>query len=195
MDIFALTETEFFRQLTAGENENLHISYRDFIIQVFEMCSKNKNKGYAVSALLVVEIEISHLKTEAERNAVNSAITSFICKALHFVRETISNLKSVVIEPAPDDEVIQDIDLKWTHKKVALVEIGYAFHLAKCFGDNLSVRDVVLNLAKAFDVDITENYIYKKFNEIKVRTLDSRTYFLDLLTKLLTQHMAEQDAR
>lgn len=195
MDIFALTETDFFRQLIAGENENLHITYRNFIIEVFEMCRKNTNKGYAVSALLVVEIEITHLMTEAERNKVNNSLTTFICKALHFVRETISNLKNVAIEPVPDDEAIQDIDLKWTHKKVALVEIGYAFHLAKCFGDNLTVRDVILKLAKAFDVDITENYIYKKFNEIKVRTLDSRTYFIDLLRKLLTEHMKEQDAR
>lgn len=193
MDIFALTETEFFRQLITGENENLHITYRDFIIQVFEMCSKNKNKTYAVSALLVIEVEISQLKSEAERNAVNNNITAFICKALHFVRETISNLKNVIIEPVADEEVIQDIDLKWTHKKVALVEIGYAFHLAKCFGDKLTVRDVILKLANAFDVDITENYIYKKFNEIKVRTLDSRTYFIDLLRKLLTEHMKEQD--
>lgn len=195
MDIFALTETEFFRQLTAGENENLHITYRDFIVQVFEMCRTNRNKGYAVSALLVVEIEISHLKTEAERNAVNSSLTSFISKALHFVRKTINNLKEITVIPATDDELIQDIGLKWSHKKVALVEIGYAFHLAKCFGDRLTVKDVIMKLAKAFDVEITENYIYKKFNEIKVRTLDSRTYFLDLLTKMLTNHMEEQDGR
>ena len=101
MDIFALTETEFFRQLTAGENENLHITYRDFIIQVFEMCRTNRNKGYAVSALLVVEIEISHLKTEAERNAVNSSLTSFISKALHFIRKTISNLKKSRLNRPP----------------------------------------------------------------------------------------------
>lgn len=157
MDIFALTETEFFRQLLAGEKENLHITYRDFIVQVFEMCRTNRNKGYAVSALLVVEIEISHLQTEADRNAVNTSLTSFISKALHFVRETISNLKNVIIEPATDDELLQDIGLKWSHKKVALVEIGYAFHLAKCFGDRLTVKDVILRLAKAFDVDITEN--------------------------------------
>ena len=75
------------------------------------------------------------------------------------------------------------------------MEIGYAFHLAKCFGDRLTVKDVIFRLAKAFDVEITENYIYKKFNEIKVRTLDSRTYVLDLLTKQLTQHMEEQDAK
>ena len=109
--------------------------------------------------------------------------------------KTISNLKEITVEPATDDELLQDIGLKWSHKKVALIEIGYAFHLAKCFGDRLTVKDVIMKLAKAFDVEITENYIYKKFNEIKVRTLDSRTYFLDLLTKMLTNHMEEQDGR
>ena len=29
MDVFSLTETEFFRKLTYGENDNLHIAYKD----------------------------------------------------------------------------------------------------------------------------------------------------------------------
>ena len=34
MDVFSLTETEFFRKLTDGENDNLHISYKEFVLQV-----------------------------------------------------------------------------------------------------------------------------------------------------------------
>ena len=30
MDLISLTETEFFRKLTDGENDNLHIAYKDF---------------------------------------------------------------------------------------------------------------------------------------------------------------------
>ena len=33
MDIFALTETEFFRKLTDGENDNLHVAYKDFVLE------------------------------------------------------------------------------------------------------------------------------------------------------------------
>ena len=31
MDMFSLTETEFF-QLTKGKNDNLHIAYKDFVL-------------------------------------------------------------------------------------------------------------------------------------------------------------------
>lgn len=34
MNIFSLTETEFFRKLTEGKKENLHIAYKDFVLQV-----------------------------------------------------------------------------------------------------------------------------------------------------------------
>lgn len=38
MEIFSLTETEFFRMLTEGKNDNLHIAYKDFVLQVSEIC-------------------------------------------------------------------------------------------------------------------------------------------------------------
>lgn len=195
MDIFTLTETPFIRQLSAGDNENLQIHYRDFIMQVVEMCSEKQSQGIAVNALLIVEIEISHIQTESEREEVSKSLACFISKALRFIRETMSRLKDVTIEITSEDDTLQDVGLNWDHKKVALVEIGYAFHVAKCFGDNMTVRDIVLKLAKAFNVDIEENYIYKKYNEIKVRTLESRTYFIDLLKKKLTEFMCEQDAK
>lgn len=45
MDVFSLTETEFFRKLTDGENDNLHIAYKDFVLQVSELCNKEPHKG------------------------------------------------------------------------------------------------------------------------------------------------------
>ena len=59
MDIFALTETEFFRKLTDGENDNLHIAYKDFVLQVSELCNSSKCKGNVITALLLVEVEIT----------------------------------------------------------------------------------------------------------------------------------------
>ena len=43
MDVFSLTETEFFRLLTEGNNENLHIAYKDFVLQVSEICHNTHN--------------------------------------------------------------------------------------------------------------------------------------------------------
>ncbi len=58
MDMFSLTETEFF-QLTKGKNDNLHIAYKDFVLQLSEMCSKENSNDCVISALLFVEVEIS----------------------------------------------------------------------------------------------------------------------------------------
>lgn len=195
MDIFTLTQTPFIKKLLGGVNDDLQIDYKDFVLQVFDICSNRNNKGYAFGALLVVEIEISHLQSEAQRNAINQSLTAFITKAPAFIRQTMSHLEDMGVQPAKEEELIKNVGLKWSHKKVALVEIAYAFHVAKCFGDESTVKDIVMEMARAFNVEISENYIYKKFNEIKVRTLESRTYFIDSLGKKLSAHMCELDAQ
>lgn len=193
MDVFSLTETEFFRKLTEGKNDNLHIAYKDFVLQVSELCNKEPRKGCVITALLFVEIEISHLQTAVQRQAINDSLTVFITKALNFVRHTITHYKDLPAIPVSDDKVIDGIDLRWTEKKVALVELGYAFKVAKCFGENISVKEIVSKLARLFNVEMTENYIYKKYNEIRVRGKESRTYFIDMLTDMLNRHMSCQD--
>ena len=193
MDVFSLTETEFFRKLTEGKNDNLHIAYKDFVLQVSELCNKEPRKGCVITALLFVEVEISHLHTAAQRQAINDSLTVFITKALNFVRHTITHYKDIPAIPVTEDKVIDGIDLRWTEKKVALVELGYAFKVAKCFGENISVKEIVSKLARLFNVEMTENYIYKKYNEIRVRGRESRTYFIDMLTDMLNRHMNCQD--
>lgn len=193
MDVFSLTETEFFRKLTEGKNDNLHIAYKDFVLQVSELCNKEPHKGCVITALLFVEVEISHLQTAAQRQAINDGLTEFITKALSFVRHAITHYKDLPAMPVSDDKVIDGIDLRWTEKKVALVELGYAFKVAKCFGENISVKEIVSKLARLFNVEMTENYIYKKYNEIRVRGRESRTYFIDMLTDMLNRHMSCQD--
>lgn len=193
MDVFSLTETEFFRKLTEGKNENLHIAYKDFVLQVSELCNKEPRKGCVITALLFVEVEISHLQTAAQRQAINDSLTVFITKALNFVRHTITHYKDIPTIPVPENKIIDGIELRWTEKKVALVELGYAFKVAKCFGENISVKEIVSKLARLFNVEMTENYIYKKYNEIRVRGRESRTYFIDMLTDMLNRHMSCQD--
>ncbi|WP_456088633.1 RteC domain-containing protein [Parabacteroides sp.] len=184
MDVFSLTETEFFRKLTEGKNDNLHIAYKDFVLQVSELCNKETHKGCVITALLYVEVEISHLQTSAQRQEVNNTLTSFITKALNFVRHTITHYKELSAHAVTEENIIDGINLKWTEKKVALVELGYAFKVAKCFGDNISVREIVTKLARLFHVDMSDNYIYKKYSEIRVRGRNSRTYFIDTLTEM-----------
>ena len=194
MDIFALTETEFFRCAAAKTPENIHIAYRDFVLQVYQMChAGTRQKSCVICALLVAEIDLTHLKNDAEREAVNNQLTAFISKAIHFLQHTLIHFKDAEVVPVEDDDIIQEIDLKWTQKKIGLVELGYAFKLAKCFGEHISVKELVQKLAKLFNVDIPDNYIYKKYNEIKVRSKDSRTYFIDFLRERLMLQMDIED--
>ncbi len=194
MDLFALTETQFIRELIARQNENLHISYKDFVMQVYNLCRNKQEKGFAVSALLVVEVEISALQTAAQREDVNNALVSFINKALHFVRNTISHYKEVDFIPVGDDETIERIGLNWTANKTALIEIGYAFKVAKCFGENITAKEIIQKLAKIFRVEMPDGYIYKKYAEMRTRgNGDSRTYFIDTLVSSLNKFMQKQD--
>ena len=91
MDVFSLTETEFFRKLTYGENDNLHIAYKEFVLQVSELCNKEPHKGCVISAFSFVEVEISPLHMAAQRQEVNDALVAFINNPLYFVRQTYPN--------------------------------------------------------------------------------------------------------
>ena len=193
MDVFSLTETEFFRMLTEGKNDNLHIAYKDFVLQVSEICRTAQDKTFAISALLYAEVEIAHIQTDAMRNEVNNHLASFITKALTLVRRTISHIKEVSIKSVPIEDSIDNITLNWEAKKSALVELGYAFKVANCFGVNVTVKEIIGKLAKVFNVTIPDNYIYKKYNEMRVRSRNSRTYFIDSLTMSLNNFMARQD--
>lgn len=193
MNVFSLTETEFFRKLTEGKNDNLHIAYRDFVLQVSKICHNAHDFTFAISALVYVEIEIAHLQTEALRDEVSQKLSSFISKALAFVRRTISHIKAINVKTVAPGESIDNITLNWEANKSALIELGYAFKVANCFGVNVTVKEIIGKLAKAFNVEIPDNYIYKKYTEMRVRSRNSRTYFIDSLTTSLNHFMERQD--
>lgn len=193
MDVFSLTETEFFRKLTDGEDENLHIAYKDFVLQVSELCNNELHKGYVISALLFVEIEISHLQTAAQRQEVNDALTSFINKSLCFVRQTLTHYKEIEFRAVSEENMLDELGLNWKANKTALIELGYAFKVANCFGSNLTAKDIIGRLAKIFKVDMTDGYIYKKYAEMRVRARNSRAYFMETLVDGLNSFMSKQD--
>ena len=171
MDVISLTETEFFQKLTEGKNDNLHIAYKDFVFQVSELCIKEPHKGCVITALLFVEVEISHLQTATQREEVNNALTSFINKALCFVRQTLIHYKEVEFRPVSEDSMLEQLGLNWKANKTALIELGYAFKVANCFGSNLTAKDIIGRLAKIFKVDMTDGYIYKIYAEMRVTSV------------------------
>lgn len=56
MDVFSVTETEFFRHLTDGGNDNRHIAFKDFELQDSKLCNKGPHKWYVISALLDMKV-------------------------------------------------------------------------------------------------------------------------------------------
>lgn len=62
----ALTETEFFRNLIAGKNDNLPVAYKDFVVEVSNVCSNAENQMVAITALVLVEVEFHHLLSKSE---------------------------------------------------------------------------------------------------------------------------------
>ena len=48
MDVISLTETEFSRELTDGENENRHVACKDFVHQVSERSLPTQYKSLTV---------------------------------------------------------------------------------------------------------------------------------------------------
>ena len=157
------------------------------------MCNAHSPKGYVITALLYAEIEIASIQTAQQRDEVNAMLTTFIDKALHFVRQTLTHYKELSFTPVQEDNCLEEIGLNWTANKTALIELGYAFKVAKCFGTTLSAKDIVRKLAKLFNVDMSDTYIYKKYCEMRVRGRNSRTYFMDTLSNSLNEHMDNQD--
>lgn len=85
------------------------------------------------------------------------------------------------------------VKLTWTAKKVFLVELCYALHLAQVFDHGkASLRDIRLYLQDVFNVDLGANPA-KMYAETKERK--ERTSFLDKLKKLLLNKMDEEDEK
>jgi hypothetical protein len=81
--------------------------------------------------------------------------------------------------------------LKWMGTVFKLVELGYALHCSKCFGE-ISLTDLFAAICEMFDVEV-KNFS-RIFTEIKKRAGD-RTIFLDKLKKKLMEYMESSDMK
>lgn len=96
--------------------------------------NKEPHKGCVISALIFVEVEISHLQTAAQPQEVNDALVSFINKVLCFVRQTLSLYKEIDFRIVSDESMLDRLVRDWKANKIDLIELGYAFKVANCFG-------------------------------------------------------------
>ena len=59
-------------------------------------------------------------------------------------------------------KMLNGIALNWEANKSALIELGYAFKVAKCFGSDVSVKEIINKLAKAFQCSYTRHIYLQK---------------------------------
>lgn len=87
MDIFALTETEFFKKLRKGlHDENLHVDLRDFIVRVHEVTHPSSpHRFYALEALIIADIELSQYKSSEALVLANESLATAINRAHDYV--------------------------------------------------------------------------------------------------------------
>jgi hypothetical protein len=86
-------------------------------------------------------------------------------------RQCLIHYKEVEFRPVSEDSMLEQLGLNWKANKTALIELGYAFKVANCFGSNLTAKDIIGRLAKIFKVDMTDGYIYKIYAEMRVTSV------------------------
>lgn len=83
---------------------------------------------------------------------------------------------------------------KWTGKIIDLVEIIYAIDTKKCVDNgNISIIELSDHIGKCFGVCFKD--CYSSYIDIRRRKNNSRTYFLDELSKSLNDRMDKEDEK
>jgi hypothetical protein len=80
--------------------------------------------------------------------------------------------------------------MKWTGSRMELVELVYALHEAKCFGE-MPLKEIFAAVGEMFGCKITNHY--RLFWDIQNRVKDSRTKFLDKIRKILNEKLIRMD--
>ena len=83
---------------------------------------------------------------------------------------------------------------KWTGKIIDLVEIIYAIDTKKCVDNgNISIIELSDHIGQCFGVCFKD--CYSSYIDIRRRKNNSRTYFLDDLSKSLNDRMDNEDEK
>jgi hypothetical protein len=72
-----------------------------------------------------------------------------------------------------------------------LVELVYALHEAKCFGET-PLKEIFATVSEIFGCEIKNHY--RLFWDIQNRVKESRTRFLDKIRKILTEKLIRLDS-
>lgn len=197
MDI--LTETSFFQAVSAASEEkkiNYQELYKDFTCKILELCNAtDMNFSNMIFTLHHTHIELVALQEATDEKSAETLL--YIKKAMLFTQTGIDYLKSsqllenkASVKPA----VVHSKIKKWSAKIIHLVEIVYALDTMKCVdnGDG-TLEDLSDYISRHWGVEIKN--CFNAYVDIKKRKGESRTYFLDELSRRLNERMRQDDEK
>lgn len=95
-------------------------------------------------------------------------------------------------EDADIEELLEDSSYVWTESKNGLTEVGYSFHLHKCFNNGKATLNGIMGyLQMVFHVDLGN--FHNAFKQMRRRA--ARTPFLDGLKKDVLRKMDDMDEK
>ncbi len=183
MDIFTLTETEFFKKLRQGLlNENLHLELRDFMIHIHEVTLPGTvNRSFILDALVVADIEFRILLSQKEKEQVSAEVITII-KAAECRKGNIDLVMTPIGKDATPKEVTEIKTRKniiWKRGLADFNQLCYGLTLGRSFAPDVTVTDVADVLSHAFNISYKRNYLYKTLSNLKERSKKSITSFFD----------------
>lgn len=106
-------------------------------------------------------------------------------KLLMYLNVSIENLDQ--LKPIEDG----GSRIRWTHSKVALIELAYALHSSKAINlGKIDVKQIINALETTFNIELGN--FYRVFQNIRIRQA-GRTAFMDELKSLLEKRMDDTD--
>jgi len=109
--------------------------------------------------------------------------------ALERLQEYLAGLLYPAVHASP----LAKKRLPWPGDKTDLIELAYALYCWLRFKKSeKTIVEIIEWLEESFGISLPRHY--RRFAEIKMRKVSSRTKFLDELRELLTQYMDEGDA-
>lgn len=197
MDI--LLETPFFQAVSkaGGKNDlNYKELYKDFTYKILELCNAtDMNFTDMIFTLNHTNIELGALQESTEEKSEETLL--YIKKAQLFTQIGIDYMKnSQILENRTSEKptVVHSKIKKWSAKIIYLVEIVYALDTMKCVdnGDG-TLEDLSDYISRHWGVEIKN--CFNAYVDIKKRKGESRTYFLDELSRRLNERMRQDDEK
>lgn len=181
--ILALTETEFFRKLREGlPPEDLHVELRNFIIRVHEVTHPaSPHRFYALEALVIADIELNKLRNSDALALANESLAGAISRAHDYVLVKLHEHRNLLGFVANEGGTDIEGTLNWSFDKTKFSMLCIALKVGKCFG-NCSLDKIVKRLGKAFNVNVSTQYVRNRIQSFMQRSQDySPTDFIEYL--------------